>query len=238
MDASASGIAVPAPSGARRWEVAVDVHGAPCRVDVRVLRLDLADPDADLDAAAAVLSDAERDRAARGTPAVRRRRILVRAALRDLLADVLGTTPTAVPLAPEPGRPRLLGDGARSALIDASCSSSGDVGLVAVARGARIGADVERVVHDDLRIATEEGWLAPGERDAIAALPAAERGRALTRAWVQKEAVLKGEGSGLRADPSWTVTPVAERGSVRGWLLLPIEVPPAFVASLAVAPAT
>jgi 4'-phosphopantetheinyl transferase len=142
-----------------------------------------------------------------------------------------------VPLAPEPGRPRLLDGDLGEAGIDASCSSSGDVGLVAVARGARIGIDVERVAHGDLGIATEEGWLAPGERDAIAALPADERARALTRAWVQKEAVLKGEGSGLRADPSWTVTPVADHGRVRRWRLLPLEVPPAFVASLAIAPA-
>ncbi|MDH2442830.1 4'-phosphopantetheinyl transferase superfamily protein [Amnibacterium sp. CER49] len=236
MAARASGIAVAAPSGARPWQVAVDVPGVPPGVAVRVLRLELAEPRVDLDAAATVLSPAERERAARGAPSVRRRRILVRAALRDLLAEVLGTTPAAVPLAPEPGRPRLLGT-ACGVVIDASCSSSGDVGLVAVAQAARIGVDVERLAHDDLRIAAEEGWLAPGERDAITALPVAERGRALTRAWVQKEAVLKGEGSGLRADPSWTVTPIAERGRVRRWWLLPLEVPPAFVASLAVAPA-
>jgi hypothetical protein len=55
---------------------------------------------------------------------------------------------------------------------------------------------------------------------------------------VQKEAVLKGQGVGLWADLTRTVTPVADRGRVAGWRLLPVEVPRGYVACLALRPAT
>lgn len=204
-------------------------------LDLWVLPVDLADPGWDIESAAALLTDAERRRAAQGIPPVQRTRILMRAALRSLLGDILQMGPAAVPLAAVSGKPRLAGPAAQRGL-DASCSTSGGIGLVAAVRGGRVGVDVQRVGGEDLWAAAAEGWLAPGERAALAKLPVAERPRAITRAWVQKEAVLKGEGSGLAADPASTVTPVADRGRVRQWWVCPLEVPEGHVASLAIAP--
>lgn len=201
-------------------------------VGLWIRALDLADPGWDLEAAAAVLSDGERRRAAQGVPAVRRTRILMRAALRGLVGDVLTTAPAAVPLADASGKPSLEGGVDRWGL-DMSSSSSGDVGLVVVARGCMVGVDVERIVEVELSAAVAEGWLAAPERSALADIPAEARSRALTRAWVQKEAVLKGQGKGLRADPARIITPVAEHGRVQGWWVSPLEVPETHVACLA-----
>lgn len=223
--ASTGGSAVPPPRARARRAL-----------DLWVLPVDLAAPGWDVESAAALLSDAERGRAARGVPSVERARILMRAALRSLLGDVLGIDAADVPLAGAPGKPRLEGTAARRG-IDVSCSTSGDVGLVTAVRGGRVGVDVERIGGEDLWGAAEEGWLAAGERAALAKLPLAERPRAVTRAWTQKEAVLKGEGTGLAADPASTVTPVADRGRMRQWWVCPLEVPESHVASLAIAPA-
>lgn len=225
--------AVPGRRGA-----ALDVAGAVRAghaLELWVLPVDLAAEGWDIESAAALLSDVERRRAARGVAPVQRARILMRAALRSLLADILRMDPTAVPLATGPGKPRLEGPAGQRGL-DASCSTSGDVGLVAAVRGGRVGVDVERVGGEDLWGAAAEGWLASGERAALAKLPIADRPRAITRAWVQKEAVLKGEGIGLAADPASTVTPVADRGRVGHWWVCPLEVPDGHVASLAIAP--
>ncbi|SNS73127.1 4'-phosphopantetheinyl transferase superfamily protein [Geodermatophilus pulveris] len=181
--------------------------------------------------AAAVLDPAELARARRGRPAVHRRRVLLRAALRAALADELGVAPGAVPLHADPsGRPRVGVPG-----LDASCSASGALGVVAVGRRCRVGVDVQAVAPwtDDV---LDEGWLARAEQEALTRLPAGARPLAATRAWTQKEAVLKARGTGLRADPSATVTVVGRaEGVVAGWTVRDVPVPDGWVASLAVA---
>ncbi len=200
--------------------------------DLWIRRLDLGRPDWDLQAAASLLTAEELRRAAAGDPAVRRRRVLMRAALRILLGDVLGLDPGAVPLARAGGKPELLDDAGR-AFPGVSTSTSGTVGLVAVARRHRIGIDVERVAETDLGAVTDERWLSAAEQAGIALLPAGRRPAAITRAWVQKEAVLKGEGVGLAADPARVVTPLADHGRIGRWDIAPVVAPEGYVAGLA-----
>jgi 4'-phosphopantetheinyl transferase len=238
---------VPAASGRRaaRWDrrqvsafaVGHDlaVVKRPRTSVVTVRRVDLEVDDGVVAAAARLLSPSELVRAGSGTPGVRRDRILLRAALRRLLAAELGLHPGDVPLADRPGRPALSA-AAELPQLDVNASASGAVGLVALVRGGRIGVDVERMGDEDLREALAERWLSPTEHTRIAALPEVDQPRALTRAWVQKEAVLKGEGLGLRGDLAATVTPVADRGRVGTWHLVPVVVPAGYVASLALRP--
>jgi 4'-phosphopantetheinyl transferase len=191
--------------------------------------LDLADPGWDEEAAAAVLTAPERARAAAAVPSVRRRRVLMRAALRRVLGDLLDTPPRRVALDGAGSRPHLpAGD------LDASCSASGWVGLLAVGRGVRIGVDVQRHRDCEARQAGEEGWLADAELRALDGLPDGERLPAVTRCWTQKEAVLKGDGVALRRAPARVVTPVAAEGWVGPWWLTGVPVPDGHVASLAV----
>jgi 4'-phosphopantetheinyl transferase len=181
------------------------------------------------------LTPAEVARARRGTPAVHRRRVLLRAALRTALGEELGMDPAGVPLRTSPaGRPfvpSMLG-----AAVDVSCSASGALGVVAVGRSCRIGIDVETVTPWSPDV-LDEAWLTAGERLALTRLPAPDRALATTRSWTQKEAVLKAAGTGLRADPAATVTAIGRQdGVVAGWEIHDVPVPHGWVASLAVAP--
>ncbi len=203
------------------------------RADVVVRLVDLAAADDELALALAVLSPAELARARRGTPAVHRRRVLLRAALRTALAAELGTGPAGVPLtATATGRPQL----PAATAVDASCSASGPLGIVAVGRGCRVGVDLERLAPWTPDV-LDEGWLDRTEQQALTALPEPARPLAVTRAWTQKEAVLKARGTGLRDDPAATVTVIGRaEGTVAGWTVRDVPVPDGWVASLATAP--
>jgi 4'-phosphopantetheinyl transferase len=189
--------------------------------------IDLTDPGWDLSAAAVDLSAAERARADRGVPVVRRRRILVRAALRRVLGNLLGLPAGDVPLQADGDRPFLDGHALRF-----SCSASEGVALIAVSAHP-IGVDVQRHSDDEAAAAFDEGWLAPAEERRIAALPEHDRPVAVTRCWTQKEAVLKARGVGIRRLPVDVVTPVADAGRMGSWWLAPVAVPAGHVATLA-----
>ncbi|MCZ2803712.1 4'-phosphopantetheinyl transferase superfamily protein [Modestobacter sp. VKM Ac-2983] len=202
------------------------------RTSLVVRSLDLDDARWDVAGEGACLSDAERLRAGRGSPAVLRRRVLVRAGLRRVLGDLLGTAPADVPLHLDRGRPFVPGAG-----LHCSCSASGAVALLAVSAGGAVGVDVQRHRDDEARAAVDEGWLADAELALLAALPERDRLRATTRAWTHKEAVLKAWGTGLDRLPVHVVTPVADRGRVGGLQLTPIQVRAGHVASVATATA-
>lgn len=216
------------PSTARAVTCA-DAPGAGADVAVRLV--DLGADDEATARAASVLTPAELARARRGAPAVHRRRVLVRAALRVALAAELGEAPGAVPLRTAPsGRPVVGVSG-----LHVSCSASGVLGLVAVGRDCRIGVDLEQVTPWTPDV-LGEGWLSPVEQRALARLPATARAVATTRAWTQKEAVLKARGTGLLEDPRTVVPPIGQQaGTVAGWSVRDVPVPDGWVASLAVA---
>lgn len=198
-----------------------------------VWTVDLSDARWDVEEAAGTLLPAELRRADLAAPAVRRRRILLRAALRRALADVLGTAPSAVPLVVDRGRP-LLHPESRPQL-GISCSASAGMGLVALTSGAPVGVDVQGVSGEGLARACAEGWLTPREERAIARLPVPDQATAVARCWTQKEAVLKGETVGLHRSPATIESPVSSTGRCGRWWLLPVDVPAGSVATLAVA---
>jgi phosphopantetheinyl transferase len=199
--------------------------------DVLVRVLDLALDETELARAAATLTPAELRRAGRGKPQVHRRRVALRAALRAVLAAELGIPPHAVPLATTPhGRPYPAG----VPWLDVSCSDDGDLGVVAVGRGCRLGVDLERIEAWSSDV-LDEGWLSAGEQRALLALPPAARAEAVTRSWTQKEAVLKARGTGLGEHPATVVTQIGSRTAVvDGWEVTDVPVPDGWVASLAV----
>jgi 4'-phosphopantetheinyl transferase len=201
-------------------------------VDVRVV--DLHADDAALLRAEATLAPEELVRARRGVPAVHRRRVLLRGALRAALADALGIEPAAVPLATTPaGRPYVAAPG-NGASLDVSCSGSGPLGVVAVGRGRRVGIDVEQVAPWSPDV-LDERWLSRTEQLALTGLRPEDRPVAVTRAWTQKEAVLKARGTGLHDDPAAAVTVIGRpEGTVAGWEISDVPVPEGWVASLAV----
>lgn len=219
--------------------VATSVHRAPwtgstpgtaAAPGAWVWRVDLSD-DARRDVLALThLNERERRRASAGTGPVRSRRILLRAALRQALGDLLDLPPAAVPLLEDAGRPLVdthLG-------LHVSCSASGRVGLVAISQVCEVGVDVQEHRDEDALAAEDEGWLAPAEELALRRLGPGSRRLAVTRCWTQKEAVLKGLGVGLRRPPATVVTPVAETGRIGDWAVQPVPVPVGHVASIVV----
>jgi 4'-phosphopantetheinyl transferase len=156
-----------------------------------------------VDAAAlsALLSDTERERAARfGTARLRDRWIAGRATLRELLAAALGTTARDVPLRRgRRGRPEIAIDCA----ADFNVSHTRGVAAFAIGggvdSGVRIGIDIER--HDRNlgfdRLARRV--LTPRERQSLATLDTDARRLRFLRAWTYKEAMSKATGDGLIA---------------------------------------
>jgi 4'-phosphopantetheinyl transferase len=132
-----------------------------------------------------MLSDDERERAARLASASRW--IVARAALRIVLAGHLGAHPSDVEFTAGPhGKPELLGSALRFNL-----SHSGDLALIALTREAEIGVDVERTSR---RSSAIERTLTAGER---ASLNGSDRHVQLLRVWCRKEAMAKAGGGGL-----------------------------------------
>jgi 4'-phosphopantetheinyl transferase len=151
-----------------------------------------------VDGAEAVLSDAERRRARRFTyPAGRRRFIVARARLRQLLGARLGVPPESVEfLYGAHGKPALARRFADSDLRF-NVSHCDDVAVYALSTGREVGIDVEaiRVIPggDDI----PARFFSPRENAAYRALDARDRPLAFLNCWTRKEAFLKALGDGL-----------------------------------------
>ena len=154
----------------------------------------------------------------------RRRYTVGRGVLRTLLGRYLDTDPAAVAFRyggndkpyladrtairpagePESRRPGSPARGAEAGPAPAggqalwfNLSNSAELAVVALGTSAEIGVDVEalRPMPDALAIA--ERFFSAAEREALAAVPAAERDRAFFRCWTRKEAYLKAVGTGI-----------------------------------------
>lgn len=167
---------------------------------ILVVRLRLDTTAAALDAAAAVVSDAERARAARFVRIDdRARHLLGRALARHLLAERTGVEPASLRLVDDAhGKPALDGPGTRPTF---NLSHSGDWIVCALATGGPVGVDVQEAVHS---MATPDAFgrvFGPRERARIDAQPDVRmRIAAFARAWARKEALLKAVGLGLQLE--------------------------------------
>ena len=83
--------------------------------------------------------------------------------------------------------------------FDVSVAHAGDQVAVALAHGARIGVDVERIRDVEVEELARSAF-APGEAAALAALPAAERVAAFFALWTRKESIVKALGVGITED--------------------------------------
>jgi 4'-phosphopantetheinyl transferase len=199
------------------------------------------DPDR-LGACLVLLDGEERTRAERFLrPVDRARFIASHAALRVALGAALGVAPEAVRFSrDEAGRPYLAGP--EGAGLDFNLSHSGDIALIGLARGGRIGVDVEvrRPLPDALRIA--RAHFAPDEVSALAALPPQHGEAAFFGLWTRKEAVVKALGAGLSLPldrfsvsvppaPPWVLR-MAE--GAQDWTLAAVEAGPRAEATVAV----
>ncbi len=166
---------------------------------VAIVRLSLAATAAEVEQLAGLLSTAERERAGRRLPEVRRRAVVSRGRLRQLLGWLLDAPPGAVELTTGPqGKPALAGPFA--GLLEFNLSHSGDEGLVAVSRHGPLGIDLElgkpNQTPDWARLMAGT-IFSPPELARWRQLPELQRAAAVLDAWVAKEAVFKALGTGI-----------------------------------------
>jgi 4'-phosphopantetheinyl transferase len=149
-------------------------------------------------ALAELLSDSERERARRFVYERDRRRFIVgRGRLRELLAERLGVLPKSLEFTyGAHGKPALAPRFADSNLRF-NVSHSQDLALYAVAVGREVGIDVEAVrrLPDADEIA--ERFFSPHENEAYRALDPWDRPLGFFNCWTRKEAFVKALGEGL-----------------------------------------
>ena len=164
----------------------------------------------------AAASGEERRRADRfARPDDSRRHLAARGWLRHLLGTYLGAPPAGVPIVlDERGKPGIGRE--QWAWLQFNLAHCGDRLMVAVARGCRVGVDIERI-RDDVDVdGLASRFLTRSQHAALARLSGACRIAAFFDAWTRNEALLKGIGSGLDgaerdldAPPGWSVSAVA-----------------------------
>ena len=156
---------------------------------------------ADLDAAEAgdhalaVLSEDERARAARFVFDVHRRRFIAcRAWLRQQLGERLTRAPHDLRFEYGPvGKPSLAGGEA----LRFNLSHSDRYALLAMAEGAEVGVDIERLRPLSDMDALAERVFSAAERAALASVPAGRQLEAFFAGWTRKEAYIKARGEGI-----------------------------------------
>ncbi|MEU8846214.1 4'-phosphopantetheinyl transferase superfamily protein [Streptomyces sp. NPDC048564] len=130
-------------------------------------------------------------------PLVRARLLGSRLLLRHAVAVVAGTAPDRVVVGRDGhGRPVLH----RPAGLDVGISHTAGMLVVGVARGRRIGVDVEASDRSLLAPGLAEKFCHPEELAELCGLPPAERNLRLVRLWTLKEAYTKALGVGLAHD--------------------------------------
>lgn len=181
-----------------------------------------------------------------GPETPQQRRARVDALLRSVLANYLAQHPDALRFGREArGRPFLLAgqtaDGAPPPDFNLSDTRGGTV--VAVARGLRVGVDLERTDRALSHRALAPRYFAAEEATALAALPEEPARRAFLALWTAKEAACKATGTGIygqlatwrfvvaEGEPQLRAAPPA--AGADGWSFRRVAPAPAYTAVVA-----
>ena len=162
------------------------------QVDVWRIFLDL--PIASITSIESYLSADEAQRAMRfHFPEDRNRYIIAHGCLRDILARYLRREPHQLSFSRgEYGKPALVNNEG----IDFNLTHSVDLALIAVARGRKVGVDVERIRQMEFESIALR-YFSRREVSELLALPPEQRENAFFNGWTRKEAYIKAQGLGL-----------------------------------------
>lgn len=222
----------------------------PGHVDVWATALDR--PPATLERLGRLLTDDETARAKRFVFARDRRRFVVaRGVLRELLGAYLGRAPGAIRFVYGAAGKPALAPPLDAAGLEFNVSHSDEIALYAVGLYRPVGADVEQVrALDDLEALAERNF-SRAERRALFALPLTQRLAGFFACWTRKEAFIKALGEGLShpldaftvslapGEPARFVEIGGEAGDAERWTLAAVEVGADYHAAVAVdGPAT
>jgi 4'-phosphopantetheinyl transferase len=190
-----------------------------------------------IDKLAALLSAEERQRAAAFRLARDRRRYIVcRGRLRELLAHRLGCRPADVPLScTEAGKPFV-----PSSAIRFNLAHAGALALCVIAWDVDVGCDIEWRIPRLASRQVARSLFSALELEKLAPLRGSAWLEAFFNCWTRKEAVVKGLGCGLCGPlASFDVSllpdePVAILRGAEGWSLQALEPVPGLHAAIAV----
>lgn len=197
-------------------------------------------------ALAALLSDAERQRANRfAFNRDRRRFIVARARLRQLIGARLDQHPGSIGLVCGPHGKPALAAGCADSNLRFNVSHSGNIAVYAFAQRREIGIDVEliRVLHDADEIASR--FFSRRENEAYRALNRSDRPLGFFNCWTRKEAFVKALGEGLYhpldrfdvslapGEPVRILSIDSSPPKARGWQLESFCPAPGYVAAVA-----
>jgi 4'-phosphopantetheinyl transferase len=215
--------------------------------EVHVWRAPLLHPADRLAAFHALLSDAERERAARFRFPVHRDRFIAgRGIQRDVLSRYLGIPPAALRYRETAhGKPLL--EPAPS-LIDLrfNVSNAGDLALYAVTLGREVGVDLEQVKTMPDARGVAERFFSATEVAFLQGLPPQEVEPAFFRCWTRKEAYVKAIGEGLsmplhqfdvayaRGEPARILRTRPDPAHAGRWAMESLEPGPGYVGALVV----
>jgi 4'-phosphopantetheinyl transferase len=166
--------------------------------EVHVWRADLESIREDESRWQEVLSDNEKERAARfHFPVDRQRFVASRALLRVILAGYLQSDPSGLTfIYSKREKPSLAPAHAASGLMF-NLSHSGGVSLYAIARRRELGIDVEQLGRNSDLQGIAHRFFSACEQEQLAKLSGEEKVHAFFRCWTRKEAYIKATGDGL-----------------------------------------
>jgi 4'-phosphopantetheinyl transferase len=156
-----------------------------------------------------LLSSDERSRAVRFVRQIDRDRFVkAHSTVRTVLARYTGIAAAEVEFELSPhGRPALKS----VPHLDFNLSHSGDLALIALRRGGRVGVDVEQTRPDIIESEVAERFFSRSELAQLGELRETEQVNAFYRCWTRKEAYLKALGCGI-SDESLRRVEVSLRG--------------------------
>jgi 4'-phosphopantetheinyl transferase len=190
---------------------------------------------------ASLLSEDEKDRAARFLAGKDRERFMVaRGLLRIIIADYLGALPGDLRFSYGAfGKPGL--EAGWGSALEFNLAHSEGLALLAVTRGRRVGVDLEFIRADVDNEQIAERFFSPGEVAVLDGLPTGLRNETFFRVWTRKEAYVKARGEGLSIPldqfcvapgPGNEQTPVGDGTPL--WFVTDLAADPAYAAAVAV----
>lgn len=199
------------------------------------------------DCSGELLSPDERERANRFHREVDRNRFrVVHTAMRMILAEYLNVGPEEIVFSSATGVKLELDSRFSGAGIQFNLSHSSELALLAVAKGARVGVDIEWIKPEFPIDEVAARFFSAAEISVLNTLPADERVEAFFSCWTRKEAYIKALGEGLSVPlDSFDVVFGSQRaaalvvvrdnpGEVSRWRMYDLNVPKDYKAALVV----
>ncbi len=213
--------------------------------EVRVWRIGFDLPSAQFTKLQLILSSDERERAERFHFNVDfRRSVVARGSLRLLLGQILGVPPKSLCFEyGEFGKPRLTNLPEHQ--VQFNVSHSGELILIAIAKGRAIGVDIERIRPDVDLDGVAVRFFSANEYRNLALLTGPDKYEGFFTCWTRKEAFLKAKGGGLSAPLDQFDVSLLPHQDARlletrpdpdeagRWKLVPLPAPAGYVAALA-----